>query len=67
MKWPEVAFKVGDVDAILYTTKRDGKTEHYIHEFKKSSRPTLISEYDGSKIAVVGGRYRFTEAGIIDH
>lgn len=67
VNWPEVAFKVGTVDAILYTTVRDGVTEHYKHDFKKSSRPTLISNYDGKSIAVVGGRYKFTDRGIVDH
>lgn len=66
VKWPEVALQVGKVDAIMYTTVRDGVTEHYKHDFKDSSRPTLISNFDGSNIGVVGGRYKFTERGIED-
>lgn len=58
--------KVGSVDGILYTTRRDGKTEHYIHEFRASSRPLLAVSFDGEEIKFVGGRYRFTERGIVD-
>lgn len=61
-----MALQVGKIDAIRYTTVRDGVTEHYQHDFKTSSRPTLISNFDGSQINVVGGRYRFTERGIED-
>lgn len=61
-----VGLKVGSVDAILYTTVRDGITEHYIHEFKRSSRPTLVASHDGRALALVGGRYRFTDRGIVD-
>lgn len=65
-EWPEVAFKFGMCDAIEYETVRDGNIEYYRHEFKKSSRPILISDYDGNSIAIVGGNYRFTDRGIVD-
>lgn len=65
--FPKVGLEVGECDGILYTTVRDGKTEHYIHKFKKNSRPTLAASYDGKKIALVGGRYTFTDRGIVDH
>ena len=66
-EWPEVAFKFGLCDAIEYETVRDGVTEYYRHDFKKNSRPILISDHDGNSIALVGGRYRFTECGITDY
>jgi hypothetical protein len=66
-EWPEVAFKFGMCDAIEYEATRDGVKEYYRHEFKKASRPILISDYDGNTIAIVGGRYRFTERGIEDY
>jgi hypothetical protein len=62
----DVGIPFGVCDGILYTTVRDGKTEKYIHNFKKSSRPTLIANYDGKKLAIVGGNFRFTERGIED-
>lgn len=62
----DVGAKIGHVDGIMYTTVRDGKTEHYIHEFKKTSRPLLVSDHDGSKIQLIEGKYRFTDRGIID-
>jgi len=63
----DVAFKFGKCDGILYTTNRDGKTEKYIHEFKAKSRPTLVSNYDGSHIELIGGDYSFTDRGITDN
>ena len=63
---PKTALAVGKLDGILYTTVRDGKTEKYIHEFRKSSRPTLAVGNDGKHLIIVGGRYRFTNAGIED-
>lgn len=57
---------VGSLDGVPYTTIRDGKTEHYIHEFKKHARPLLIASSDGRKLGIVGGRFQFTEAGIVD-
>jgi hypothetical protein len=63
---PEVVWLLGELDAVLYTCIRDGKTEHYKHTFKKSSRPLLCSNETGSAIFCVGGRYRITDRGIED-
>jgi hypothetical protein len=63
---PRVAAVVGECDGVLYTTVRDGKTERYIHEFAARDRPLLCVSPDGRQILLVGGRYRFTEAGIVD-
>ena len=63
---PKVAAVVGECDGVLYTTVRDGKAERYIHEFAKKDRPLLCVSPDGRQILLVGGRYRFTEAGIVD-
>lgn len=57
---------IGDCLGVMYETTRDGKKEKYCHEFKKNSRPLLVGEFDGSRIGLVGGRYRFTEKGIED-
>ncbi len=61
-----VMLLIGELDGVLYTTRRDGKRESYIHKFKKNSRPLLASSHDGKTIYIIGGRYEFGEAGIID-
>jgi hypothetical protein len=63
----KTGFKFGKCDGILYTTQRDGEIEHYIHEFKKSARPDIVADFDGSQIGLVGGNYTFTDAGITDN
>jgi len=66
----DVVFRVGTVDGVLYTTVRDGRTEKYIHEFRKKSRPhlaVLAVSHDGKQLFILGGGYTFTERGIVDH
>lgn len=58
---------IGECDGVLYTTVRDGKTERYIHEFEEADKPLLCVTPDGRQLLLVGGRYRFTERGIVDH
>lgn len=67
VQWPDVGLKVGECDGVLYSTVRDGKTEHYIHRFKKSARPTLVASHDGASLALIGGNFQFTDAGITDN
>ena len=57
---------VGDLLGVMYATTRDGQKEKYGHEFRSKSRPLLVASHDGSRIGIVGGRYRFTERGIED-
>lgn len=61
-----VAMVIGECDGVLYTTRRDGKIEQYIHKFKGKSRPLLCTSYDGSQLYLLGGAYDFTDAGITD-
>lgn len=63
---PAVAVAVGELDGVLYTTVRDGKVERYIHKFRAADRPILACAPDGSALFILGGRYRFTELGIVD-
>lgn len=63
---PEAVAVIGKCDGILYTTVRDGRTERYIHEFALSDRPMLCVAPGGRQILLVGGRYVFTERGIVD-
>jgi hypothetical protein len=57
---------IGTLDAVPYTTIRDGRTERYIHRFKADARPLLVASSDGRRLGIVGGRFQFTEAGIVD-
>lgn len=59
--------KAGIIDAVLYTTIRDGKEEYYIHEFKGSARPDFLVAPDGREIRLLGnGKFQFTDRGIVD-
>lgn len=62
----EVFTPVGQLAGVLYDTTRDGKREKYIHRFRRSARPLLAVSHDGRELRIVGGRFRFTEAGIED-
>lgn len=57
---------VGKLEGVMYRANRDGEEANYFHRFKKNSRPLLIAAHDGSRIGIVGGRYRFTDRGIED-
>jgi hypothetical protein len=50
----------------MYVTRRDGKTEHYIHRFGSASRPLFAVTHDGKQLLLLGGDYDFTEKGIED-
>lgn len=63
---PDVALLIGTLDAVSYTTVREGKTELYQHKFKKNSRPLLCVSHDGKQLVVLGGAYKFAERGIED-
>lgn len=63
---PKVAVLIGEIDGILYTTVRDGKVEKYIHKFHPNDKPDFVVSPDGKRIFLVGGRFDFTERGIVD-
>lgn len=62
----DTALKVGNVTGIMYETTRDGKREHYIHEFRKASQPVFAVSHDGQQVFLVGGAYLFKDSGIND-
>lgn len=62
-----VCVQIGELDGIAYETVRDGKRQKYFHKFKKSARPVFAVTHDGGALVIVGGRFRFTERGIVDH
>lgn len=59
-------FAFGELMGVKYRTVRDGREELYEHSFRQTSRPLLAARHDGSRIYIVGGRYRFTDRGIVD-
>jgi len=63
---PRVGVAIGEVDGILYTTTRDGVVEKYIHKFRMRDKPLFVVAPDGKGLFLVGGRYTFTERGIVD-
>ncbi len=63
---PKAGLAVGPVLVLAYRATRDGKTENYMHKFAPHARPMLVASDDGSALYLVGGRYRFTERGIVD-
>ncbi len=58
------AFALGNLLAVEYRATRDGVSDRYRHDFRKSSQPLLVS--DGSQLDIVGGRIRVTNRGIED-
>jgi hypothetical protein len=65
-KIPKVALVVGHCDGVLYSTVRDGVKEKYIHQFRASDKPLLCVSPDGRQLLLYGGRFEFTERGIVD-
>lgn len=63
---PAALAVIGKVDFFGYTTTRDGQVEAYKHDFHRNSKPLLCISPDGLQIFLVGGRYVFTERGIVD-
>ena len=63
---PDTVATIGPCDAVCYTTIRDGVTERYIHEFAAKDRPLLCISPNGKQIYLIGGRYVFTDRGIVD-
>lgn len=63
---PKVALLIGTVDAIEYTTVRDGEKERYRHRFHNADRPLFVVAPDGKGLYLVGGNFEFTERGIVD-
>lgn len=64
--FPEVATVIGECDGVLYTAVRDGQVEKYIHRFRSKDKPLLCVSANGRQLLLIGGRYVFTERGIVD-
>lgn len=63
---PRAGLAVGPVLMVGYSAMRDGKRENYLHKFATHARPMLVASDDGKSLHLIGGRYTFTERGIVD-
>ena len=66
-KLPKVVAVIGHVEGIDYRTTHGKKVTLYHHDFEPGSRPLLCVSSDGRQLMLLGGRYRFTDRGIVDH
>lgn len=63
---PDVLAVIGELEAVIYSTVRDGIAERYKHDFRKSSRPLLCVSPGGDQLYIIDGKYLFTDRGIVD-
>lgn len=64
---PKAVTCIGYVEGIDYRTTHGNKPEYYHHTFAKGSRPLFAVSATGKQLLLIGGRFRFTERGIVDH
>ena len=57
-----VALQIGRLIAVAYDTG----ARKYVHRFRKNAQPLLIASNEGKQLLIVGGKFRFTDRGIID-
>jgi hypothetical protein len=65
-KVPVAVACIGYVEGIDYKTTHGKKVTLYHHDFAAGSRPLLAVSADGKQLLLLGGRYQFTERGIVD-
>ena len=63
---PEIVACIGHVEAIDYRTTHGKTLALYRHKFNAGSRPLLCVSADGRQLLLLGGRFKFTERGIVD-
>jgi hypothetical protein len=61
---PTEGLVFGRLVDVGYESARDGRL--YRHTFRVRSRPLLVATPDGKTVYIVGGRYAFTDRGIVD-
>lgn len=66
MAIPKAVAVMGYVEGIDYRTTHGGKVTLYHHDFEPGSRPLLAVSANGRQLLLLGGRYEFTERGIVD-
>jgi|WetSurMetagenome_2_1015567.scaffolds.fasta_scaffold550711_2 hypothetical protein len=65
-EFPDAVIVIGELEAVIYSTVRDDEHERYIHKFRQESRALLCISPDGDQLFIVGGKYQFTDRGIVD-
>lgn len=67
-KVPEVAVKLGKLDAVVYSTHKNGERATWEHEFGEEGgkRPDLVMDVDNQRLHIVGGDYKVEPRGIVD-
>ena len=63
---PKVVACMGHVEAIEYRTTHGRKVTLYKHPFAAGSRPLLCVSANGRQLMLLGGRYKWTDRGIVD-
>lgn len=70
---PRELVVVGMLDAIEYSTFREGEHQIYRHEFSGSPekrgpdcRAMIAVSRDGKQVVILGGNFRFTDRGFVD-
>jgi hypothetical protein len=66
VKIPRVVVHIGYLEAFDYRTTHGTELALYKHEFARGSRPLLCVSSDGTQLLLLGGRYHFTERGVVD-
>ena len=63
---PTVVACMGHVEFIGYRTTHGKKLTLYKHDFAPGSRPLLCVSANGRQLMLLGGRYKWTDRGIVD-
>jgi hypothetical protein len=63
---PKAVAIIGHVDLIGYRTTHGKKVVYYKHDFAEGSRPLFCVSADGRQLLLLGGRFKFTDRGIVD-
>jgi len=63
---PSAVACIGHVESIDYRTTHGKKLALYRHDFSPGSRPLFCVAADGRSLWLLGGRFKFTERGIVD-
>ena len=64
---PKMVAMIGHLESVDYATAHGSKKVYYRHDFAPGSRPLLCVSPDGKQLLLLGGRFQFTDRGIVDH
>lgn len=65
---PRALVKLGRLEAVAYSTKKDGERATWEHEFGEEGgkKPTLAMDAETRRLHIVGGDYDVEDRGIVD-